>query len=298
MWPSVLLIALLLAPQGVDLAALAAAARDATDPAARRGAAERFLEERTRPCKAAAPADAGAWPAGGDVVLATEVFFVQSVNEEIERQQQRAARDMMQRILQPLGIHVAEGVAAPPSPAAAIVFTGIAEALPPHGEITNAITGTSWRGAMSLHSSGRCVFSRALESRVQPPPGPGAFLVLSPSDAPFLDSLEPALLEALIAVAEVTRGQTGLARIAGSDADASACLAALARITDQALLSGLARTAKAPWVRIPAVSRLLDVNRLAAIARLDPDPDVRRAAQARIGELKKKARDGCLPERP
>jgi hypothetical protein len=51
---------------------------------------------------------------------------------------------------------------------------------------------------------------------------------------------------------------------------------------------GLARTAKAPWVRIPAVGKLLDVNRLEAIARVDPDPKVRDAALARIAELKRK----------
>jgi hypothetical protein len=289
LWPFVLVIGFL--PQGAgptqttDLAALATAARTGDDVAVRRAAAERFLNERTRPCAAPQGAPLDGWPAGKDVTLATEIFFAQPVDDEQEQELQRAVRDMMKDVLQPLGIRVAEGDG---TGDAAMVFTGIAEALPAMRADTNVFGGTWWRGAISVHSSSTCVFSRAIESRVHPPPGPDAFLVNSPSDAPFLGGLDPALLEALVAVAEALRGQTGLARIASSDADARACLLALARISDQGLLGGLARTAKAAWVRIPAVGKLLDVNRLAAIARTDADADVRRAALARIAELQRK----------
>jgi hypothetical protein len=287
MLPFVLVMALLHqgGTQTADLAALAAAARTGEDIAARRAAAERFLAERTRPCGAVAAADLEDWPAGADVALTTEIFFAQPVDSDLEQEQQRAVRALMDGVLQPLGIRAA---ASDGRQEAAVVFTGLAEAVSTPGAAASVFTGTWWRGAVSVHLRDRCLFSQTLESRMARPDGPHAIAVTSPSDAPFLEGLELRLLEALVAAAEQVRGQQGLARLASSDTDARACLLALDRITDQGLLIGLARTAKAPWVRIPAVGKLLDVNRLEAIARVDPDPKVRDAALARIAELKRK----------
>ena len=257
------------------------------DTAVRRAAAERFLNERTRSCGAATAAEVEGWPAGEDAALTTDMFFAQRVDGELEQALQRAARDMVKGVLQPLGI---SAVTDDGKRGAAVAFTGVAEALTPPGAAadTKVFSGAWWRGTISLHVRGRCVFSRAWEDRMQLSEGPRAIAVSSASDAPFLDSLEPVLLDALVATAEAIRGQAGLSRIATSDADSRACLLALGRVTDQGILAGLARTAKPPWLRIPAVAKLLDVNRMANIASVDPDLEVRRAALTRIAELKQK----------
>jgi hypothetical protein len=65
-------------------------------------------------------------------------------------------------------------------------------------------------------------------------------------------------------------------------------MSALARLTDQALLADVARTAGEWRVRSAAVSKITDPAVLAAIARDDRVDNVRAAAIRRLEELSRK----------
>jgi hypothetical protein len=270
--------------------ASAAGAQDANRGANQqdqRAAAEQLFQELSRTC-GNTPEGLAAWPSGEQFRIELRTFFVQPVDDKLAGELEGNERRLVLGALLPLGITtVATGGANLPS----IELAGLGEALPPENGLAGVYTGAAWRGMLTVHQGGKCVYALGFGMRLRPPDTVVTVAVEDPAAAPYLEALEAGLIEPTATLVEAMRGQTGLSRVAQSEADWRLRTIAVGRLKDQSLLIGLARSAKAPWVRVAAVAKLTDQARLDEIAQTDKDAEVRKAALDRLAELARPRHD-------